>query len=91
MPADQPMMPSPARAADRSIALAVRLGVPRRQAPALIAGICATVAVNLRDQGATDLDWIWSVQRRAIARANGVLPQMPDPMSGTGESEETQI
>jgi len=68
--AGQPAMPSAMRVADRSISLAVRLGVPEHQAAALIAGICASVAVRLRDQGVTDLEWVWAVQRRAITRAN---------------------
>ena len=66
---DQPAMPSPARAADRSIALAVRLGIPRSEAPRLIARICTDTAIRLSDQGISDLGWLWQVQDRALSRS----------------------
>lgn len=65
---NDPVMPSPARAADRSIVLAVRLGVSKRDAPGLIVQVCAGTAIRLSAHGCTDLTWIRQVQARALAR-----------------------
>jgi len=87
--ADHPAMPSPARAADQSIALAIRLGVPRDRAARMIAGLCAVTRVRLADQGCTDMAWIWAVERRALQRAGRRSPQTSLPTSGQGEREGT--
>lgn len=63
-------MPDPARAADRSISLVVRLGVPAAEAPGLIARITDDVTVRLVNAGHTDVSWLLQLAARARQRAS---------------------
>lgn len=75
----QPAMPSPARAADKSIAVAVRMGVPASEAPRVVAELTGVVMRRIYRQGDTDLTWLYDLQQAAIARIPARQPGKTQP------------